>query len=213
MSAEAARAPRRYSSKRRELQAAETRASVLAAAAELFGERGWAGTGMRDVARRAGVAVETVYANFRSKGDLLLAAVDVGVVGDDAPVALADRPEFAALAVGDRAARAAAAARLMVGIQRRTAGVHQALREAAASDATLAARFRDDEERRRTNVQQGASLVAGRPASARERDGLWAVLSIEVYRMLIDLAGWTAEQYEAWVADVVLRLIEDAPEN
>jgi AcrR family transcriptional regulator len=209
VSEEAARTPRRYSSKRREQQAAETREAVLAAAAELFGERGWAATGMRDVARRAGVAVETVYANFRSKGDLLTAAVDVGVVGDDAPVALADRPEFAALAVGDRTQRVAAAARLIVGIQRRTAGVHHALREAAASDATLAARLRDDEERRRSSVEQGRALVAGRAVSARERDGLWAVLSMEVYRLLTEQAGWTDKQYEAWVADVVLRLVDD----
>ena len=209
MSEDAGRTPRRYSSSRREQQAAETRAAVLAAAVELFGERGWAGTGMRDVARSAGVAVETVYANFRSKGDLLIAAVDVMVVGDDEPVALADRPEFAALAVGDRAHRAAAAARLLVGIQSRTAGVHQALREAAASDATLAARLRDDEENRRSSVEQGLALVAGRPVTDRERDGLWAVLSMEVYRLLTDLAGWTAAQYEAWVADLVLRQLDD----
>lgn len=209
MSGEAARSPRRYSSKRREQQAAETRVAVLTAAAELFGERGWAATGMRDVARRAGVAVETVYANFRSKGDLLLAAVDVGVVGDDAPVALSDRPEFAALAVGDRAQRAAAAGRLMAGIQRRTAGVHHALREAAASDAILSGRLRENEERRRVNVEQGLCLVAGRPVTDRERDGFWAVLSIEVYRLLIDQAGWTDDQYGAWVADLVLRLLDD----
>ncbi|MGH3179671.1 MAG: TetR/AcrR family transcriptional regulator, partial [Streptosporangiaceae bacterium] len=40
----------------------------------------------REVARAAGVSVETVYASFRSKGDLLLAAIDVAVVGDAAPV-------------------------------------------------------------------------------------------------------------------------------
>lgn len=211
MSEETARTARRYTSRRREQQAAETREAVLAAAAELFGERGWAATGMRDVARSAGVAVETVYANFRSKSDLLLAAIDVGVVGDDAPVALSDRPEFAALAVGDRPSRAAAAGRLMAGIQRRTAGVHHALREAAASDATLAARLRDNEERRRTSVEQGLALVAGRAVSARERDGLWAVLSMEAYRLLTDQAGWTDQQYEAWVADVVLRLLDDTP--
>jgi hypothetical protein len=126
-------------------------------------------------------------------------------------VPLSDRPEFAALAVGDRASRAAAAGRLMAGIQRRTAAAHHALREAAASDATLAARLRDNEERRRSNVEEGLELVAGRAVSARERDGLWAVLSMEAYRLLTDQAGWTDEQYEAWVADVVLRLLEDAP--
>src|SRR6185437_12392475 len=60
--------PRRtYRSPRREQQAAETRSAVISAAAHLFAERGWAATGMRDVAGAAGVSIETVYANFKSK--------------------------------------------------------------------------------------------------------------------------------------------------
>ena len=106
------RRPRRaYQSARRQQQAVNTRAEVLDAALLLFADRGWAGTGMRDVAREAGVSVETVYANFRSKSDLLMAAIDVGVVGDAEPVALADRPEFArhrVEAVARPGARAAA---------------------------------------------------------------------------------------------------------
>ncbi len=75
--------------------AVQTRAAVVEAATALFGENGWAGTGMRDVARAVGVAVETVYSNFGSKAELLLAALDVAVVGDAQQVPLAERPEFA----------------------------------------------------------------------------------------------------------------------
>ena len=136
MAADQATGPRRaYRSPRREQQAAETRAMVASAAARLFGERGWAATGMREVARAAGVSVETVYASFRSKGDLLLAAIDVAVVGDAAPVPLDQRPEFAALGSGTRRQRARATASLVAGINQRTAGVVLALREAGASDA------------------------------------------------------------------------------
>ena len=61
MAADQATSPRRaYRSPRREQQAAETRSMVASAAARLFGERGWAATGMREVARAAGVSVETV---------------------------------------------------------------------------------------------------------------------------------------------------------
>jgi AcrR family transcriptional regulator len=204
---QAARARRPYRSPRRELQAAETRAMVVAAAARLFGERGWAATGMRDVARVAGVSVETVYASFRSKGDLLLAAIDVAVVGDTAPVPLDQRPEFAALGSGTRRQRARATARLVTGISQRTAGVVLALREAAASDAELAQRMREREQRRRINVEQGAALVAGRALTAGEVDGLWAVLAVEVYQLLTGLRGWTPQQYEDWLADVIERLL------
>jgi hypothetical protein len=49
--------------------------------------------------------VETVYANFGSKGALLQQAI----VGDDEQVPLSDRPEFRVLAAGDARARAQAA--------------------------------------------------------------------------------------------------------
>lgn len=202
-------ARRPYRSTRRAQQAADTRSAVLAAAAELFGARGWAGTGMRDVAAAAEVSVETVYANFPSKADLLMAAIDMRVVGDSEPVALADRPEFAALAAGGRADRARAAARLMTEIHRRTADLNLALRQAAASNDDLARLLREDEERRRTSIEQGARLVAARRLRAHERDGLWAVMSVEVYALLTRGSGWSAQRYERWLADATLRLLAD----
>ncbi|NLV55713.1 MAG: helix-turn-helix transcriptional regulator, partial [Acidimicrobiales bacterium] len=47
---------RTYRSPRREQQARETREALLTAATTLFTTRGWAATGMRDIAREAGVA-------------------------------------------------------------------------------------------------------------------------------------------------------------
>jgi AcrR family transcriptional regulator len=162
---------------------------------------------MREVARAAGVSVETVYASFRSKGELLLAAIDVAVVGDAAPVPLDQRPEFTALGSGTPQQRARATARLVAGINQRTAGVVLALREAAASDAGLARRMREREQRRRINVEQGAALVAGRAVTPEEADGLWAVLAVEVYQLLTGLRGWTPQQYETWLAGVIERLL------
>jgi AcrR family transcriptional regulator len=162
---------------------------------------------MRDVARVAGVAVETVYANFGSKTDLLLAALDVAVVGDIEPVPLGERPEFAALGRGTRSARTRAAAGLVRRIHERTCGIGRALREAAAGDAELAKRLAELEARRRISVEQGAHLIAGGPVTATARDGLWAVLGMEVYQLLVERAGWTPERYEEWLADTIGRLL------
>ena len=101
---------RRYDSPLRAKRAEETRANLVSTATELFTTKGWAGTGMRDVARGAGVAVETLYSHYSSKRKLFDAVVDQAVVGDDAPVAVADRPEFLAIGRGTRAERIAAAA-------------------------------------------------------------------------------------------------------
>ncbi len=68
------------------------------------------------------MSVETVYANFGSKTELLMAAIDVGVVGDAEPVALAERQEFVSLGRGGRAARARAAAHLVTEIHQRNGG-------------------------------------------------------------------------------------------
>ena len=62
---------------------------------ELFLERGYPGTTMAQVARAAGVSVETVYKSFRNKAALAKQLWDVTLVSDDQPVPLAQRPEFA----------------------------------------------------------------------------------------------------------------------
>jgi AcrR family transcriptional regulator len=180
---------------------------VLEAATELFGQNGWAGTGMRDVARAAGVAVETVYANFGSKPELLLAAIDVAVVGDAQPIPLGERPEFAVLGRGSLSTRARAAARLLRQIHERTYGLGKTLREGAAGDAELAQRLTEGERRRRINIDEGARLVAGRPITDTEGDGLWAVVGMEVYQLLVDRAGWSPARYEDWLADTIGRLL------
>jgi len=200
---------RAYRSQRRRQQAAETRVLILAAASRLFGERGWVGTGVRDVAGEAGVSVETVYANFKTKGDMLIAALDVAVVGDDEPVPLDRRAEFEALGSGPRNQRLAAAARLVTDVHRRTAGVVFALREAAASDPALDLLMREREQARRHNVEEGMALVVGHPITPEQADAMWAVLDIGLYRMLTDLRGWTSKHYETWVADAIDRLLDD----
>lgn len=166
---------------------------------------------MRDVAREAGVSVETVYATFGSKSDLLMAAIDVAVVGDTDPVAMNQRSEFTALGRGSREQRIRAAAELMTAVHRRTAGVNHALREAAASDPQLDRLMREREEGRRRNVAEAMELVTGQPVTAERCDAMWAVLDIGVYRMLTDLRGWTTDQYQEWLADTIDRLIDASP--
>src|SRR5256885_14933768 len=55
-------------------------AEIVAAALEVFGERGFAGTKLADVARRAGVTKGTVYLYFDSKEALFKAVVRETIV-------------------------------------------------------------------------------------------------------------------------------------
>lgn len=187
-------------------RAAETREALLVAAHRLFVTKGWVATGMRDVAAEAGVATETLYAHFSSKRGLLQAVMDIAVVGDDRPLAVAERPEFAAMGHGSHADRAAAAARLVTGINVRTAALAKVIREAAASDDEIAKMLRAARERQRHDVVAAAALT-GREATVSERDGVWALTSPEVYLLLVEESGWTPEQYEAWMAETLERVI------
>lgn len=207
MSAPARRA---YRSDRRQAQATQTRTQVVAAATELFGRRGWAGTAMRDVAEAAGVAVETVYAHARSKRDLLLMAIDVGVVGDTEPVPLAQRPEFAALARGDREQRLAAAAAMLAGINSRSWGLRRALCEATRTEPVLAARQDELERRRRHDIGIAAAMVLGRPLTDGELDAVWVLGNAETFAALTESRGLTRADYEAWLATMIDRLVPQA---
>lgn len=180
---------------------------MVDAATELFTDKGWGATGVRDIAAAAGVSVETVYAHFASKKGVLQAVADQAAAGDDVPVALAERTEFRRIGRGRRADRLAAAAAFLTGVQIRTSVIARLLRQAAAGDADIADLLRTTRERQRADVGAAFALMVGREPSAEERDGLWALSSPEVYLLLVEESGWTPEQYEAWIAETLGRVI------
>jgi AcrR family transcriptional regulator len=200
-------APRRYRSQLREQQAEQTKRAVVAAAHGLFVANGWAATGMREVAATAGVALETVYSHFSSKRGLLRAVVDAAAVGDDAPVPMAQRPEFLALGTGGRAARLRAAARLVTAVHLRTTPVAKMLRQAAPADDEIAEMLRTTRERQRRDVETALGLILDRPPTVAERDGVWAIVSPEVYLLLVEESGWEAEQFEDWIGVTLGRVL------
>ena len=74
---------------------AATRGALVAAARELFTERGFAGAGREDIVERAGVTRGAMYHHFRSKEDLFQAVYEQ--IEDELTAAVAT----AALAAGD----------------------------------------------------------------------------------------------------------------
>jgi AcrR family transcriptional regulator len=52
-----------------------TRDRLLAAAAEVFAEKGYDRAGVQEIARRAGFTTGAIYGRFRGKADLLVAAI------------------------------------------------------------------------------------------------------------------------------------------
>lgn len=68
-----------------------TRDRLLEAARSVFTERGYEGTRVQEVARRAGLTTGAIYANFRDKDDLLLDAIAMGTAEFEASLVRARR--------------------------------------------------------------------------------------------------------------------------
>lgn len=196
---------RRYTSKRRALQSEQTRADIVAAATALFAGRGWRNTTVAGIAQAAGVAIDTVYASFGSKGALLAAAKDAAKDGDAEQVPMFDRPAYRRLGEGTRGERLTLAARLIAEVNERTAPLDAAWREAAASDPAIAAQLAEREAGRRDDLAFGLARALSQPPGESALMGLWAVTSPEVYAKLTG-AGWDRDAYESWLATTLDRL-------
>jgi TetR/AcrR family transcriptional regulator, regulator of autoinduction and epiphytic fitness len=202
-------AKRRYSSQLRARNARQTREQVLAAAAELFEESGWAGTTVAAIAKRAGVAVETVYSGFGSKKHVLRAVLDFAVVGDADPVPLVEREMFATLATGDRGERITAGLEMLIDIHERVAKLWRTAMEAAASDAEIDGWRAAWDEGRRTDTRRSLELILRREIDEVVLDVFWGIFSHEVYAMLVLDRGLDRAQYAERMRTVMAAL---APE-
>jgi len=200
----------KYHSPLRERQAAATRRSITEAALELFGELGWATTTLPMIATEAGVSVDTIYATFGTKSALLMAVVDLAIVGDLEEPAMADRPDFALLGRGRRPERLRAGVRYTMDVYRRSVPILRTLREAAAADQVARARHEQYDQDRRDLIAAGMTLILGREAPDEVVDAIWALVSPEVYTYLIEGRGWSAARVEDWFVDLAHAAISRA---
>jgi AcrR family transcriptional regulator len=60
-------------------KALATRARLVALAAEVFADEGYAGASIRDIADRSGLTTGAIYSTFRGKAELLVEAVDAAI--------------------------------------------------------------------------------------------------------------------------------------
>lgn len=184
---------------------------MLDAAKHLFVAGGYGTTTMQGIADEADVAVATVYAIFGNKRKILAELLDVAIAGDDAPVAVNARERMAPVW---EAPTAAERLRAYPGAVRRImdgAGDVFGVVAAAASTDPDAVELADGAEQRR---HAGASSVIDaitsvgslRSGLSRDRavDVLWLLSSPAVFTHLVRRAGWTSDQYEAWLAETMV---------
>ena len=183
-------------------RAGSTRRAITEAARRRFRASGYAATTMREIADEAGVAVQTVYATFGSKANILR-ALRLDVIGDEeADAAWAD-----ALVAPDNEAAIDAFARSIRLRWEHGADVVAINREAARADAQVRTEVAVADLIRRTGIAEVAAALVARDAKlgpvalvAAQLEGLTVTT---VYEVLTAGHDWTPETYERWLAGVL----------
>ena len=193
-------------SDRRVRRRVDTEERIVAAATELFLAEGYAGTTLSAVAAAADVADRTVYVRFGTKAELLKRAVDVAIVGDTAPLAVAERDwavrAMTAATLGERLAVMARGSRelleragpLFAVAQQAEAAEPIVAAAAQAGRAATAASFRRFWERLRADglMNPAADLEWVIPTSV-------LLGSADTYVQMTRVIGWTPDEYEKWM--------------
>jgi len=201
---------RSYDASGRRAQAQANRERVLDAARGLFVRQGYAGTSIADIAGAAGVSVPTVFAHFGSKVTLFKECVESALVGDAAPVPLAERPEMMHVREGRTAEEVFSRfAALIAAAGPRVVPISMVMYGAADSDTEIRSLARLMDEHRLTGATQLARIVMDRIGSRPDtddanllseiRDLIWTMNSPMTFSLLVTERGWSVERYQAWV--------------
>jgi AcrR family transcriptional regulator len=205
--------PRAYDSPLRRGAAEATRRDILEAARELLLERGYVRTTMSEVARRAGVALDTVYASVGRKPQLVRLLLESSISGVDQVVPAEQREYVRAFRAEPDARRkleiyAAAVAAIMPQL----APLVRFCKDSGSSDPDIAALWQEISERRAANMRR---LVADLATTGRLHPGLsqqdaadqvWVTNSPEVFDLFVQ-RGWTVPQYQEWLVQTWTRLL------
>ncbi len=205
---------RPYDNASRQAQSGETRRRILDAARALIVERGYRAATVSEIAGRADVHVDTVYALVGRKPVLLRELIEQALSGTDRAVAAEERDYVKAIrAEADPSRKLAIYARAMREIQVRMAPLYLALRDASATEPEARRVWEEISDRRAANMRKLARdlRAAGGLRSdlsiEEAADVIWATNSSELYVLLTAERGWSPDRYESWLADSWCRLL------
>ncbi len=171
-------------------------------------------TSIRAIAEEAGVAVQTVYAVFENKRQLVIELLEDAVSGDDhlGVESRAEDSEISAVrAEPDPRRRVQLGAALTRSITERLLPVFKITSDAAAVDPEFAELNQAMIARRRAEMADGATLLAGHDGLRVSPDdaaaSLFVLYSPHVAQLLTEDVGWSFDRYQTWLADAIERLI------
>jgi AcrR family transcriptional regulator len=191
----------------RERRAQLTRDEILGAARRLFAERGYARTGVRDIAKAAGVSAQTVYDSVGSKQALVSSLNDL--IDAEAGIAALAR---AAAESEDPGEVAATNARITRSILEHCGDIIHALVTGAAAEPELAAVLAEGQRRHVEGAGRVVALLRGLDALGpidpdEAVETLAAITDIRFALVVQESYGWSLDRLEGWMSETSRRLL------
>ncbi|NEW42303.1 TetR/AcrR family transcriptional regulator [Nocardia cyriacigeorgica] len=186
------------------------RAKMLDAARELFTTRGYTPTTMKAIAEQAGMAVQTLYFTFETKRAILSELLDREIAGDAEPVATLDRAWFAEAVAAEPVEQIRRQVAAAGEIFERVSPLLEVIRSAAATEAELGELWQSNINQRHTVQLRLAEALAAKTSlrngisAAHAADVALAVLSPEIYHLLIHERSWTPAEWQTWAIDALV---------
>ena len=201
---------RTYRSRARAEQAKRTRQRILDEARVLFLAQGFAATTIAEIAERADLAPETVYATYGSKAGLLGGVVRAAVTrGEEPDDPLERRWVKELLDLPDLEARLAAFARHAAATLELTSPIYAVIRSAGTGaeelselDAELREMRYGDQAKVMRAVVDGGTLAPGLSVKAAA-ETFSALASPELHQLLTEGRRWSPRRYSSWLEGIV----------
>lgn len=192
-------------------RARATRLRIIEASAVLFAEQGYAGTTMEAIAQAAGVAVQTVYFVFHTKGELLIETMSVLAWGPEPRSQAARGWIQLAFETSGGARQLAIAVDAGAEIYRRAAPLFGALIAASSVDPEVRTAWQGIVDERRAGMSRLIEFMNGRGelregvSSSYAADVLVGLHRHELFLAFTRECGWSVETYKAWLFATLCR--------
>lgn len=190
----------------RQAQASLARVRIAEAARDCFLADGYVATSMSGIARRAGVAVQTIYNTIGHKAAVLSAVLDLVAAGPEAPTPVRAFMQERTQATHSLADMLGVLADWFIDVHPRVADVFHLIRQAAAVDPEVEELERDRARQRLANYSLAAARVRALGGLTNGMDNdeaaavIWSLGHPDTYRFLVGECGWSRERYREWLA-------------
>lgn len=197
---------RTYNATNRRDQAQQRRLNVLEVARAAFLRDGYAATTVPAIAKAAGVSVDTIYKSHGGKPGLVRALRDQALKGTE-PIPAELRSDSLRDTAEDGHSLVRGWAELIAEVAPRVMPILVLIRAAGGADPAVA-QVREEIvastlERMGANarVLSGRGLLRDGLSAARARDIMAALLTPELFELLVTRQGWTTAQYARFIGE------------